>query len=374
MLRRLLHFDWPLLVSVVLLYGVSLLALYSLSSGSVGLAGTVFMRQALYGAAGLVLFFFFFTTDYRHIARWSSAAYFVALVILAAVLVIGSTVRGTAGWLDFGWFQIQPVEMAKLVLIIFLASFLSRKKDSLGELNSLMVSLVLSGTMVFFVLRQPDLGSALVLIAIWAGMLFLGGLNLRHASILAVAGIGFVLVGWAFLQPYQRDRIATFFDPQSDPQGSGYNVLQALVAVGSGGVFGKGVGHGSQSQLNFLPERHTDFIFAVIGEELGFLGILFVLSMYALLFWRLFAIAMRAGDNFGYLFVGGVGIMLLVQVLVNVGMNMGLLPVTGIPLPLVSYGGSSLTTTLASLGMVFNIAVRGREETPFLAVRPHATP
>ncbi len=373
MLRYLPRFDWPLLIATLLLFGTGWLALYSLSSSAPTLSGTIFMRQGIYALVGLGLFLFFFTTDYRHVARWSSSLYFITLAVLAAVLIIGSTVRGTAGWIDLGWFQVQPVEMAKFILIVFLASFLSRKRDTLGEGTGLLVSLTLVGVMVFLVLRQPDLGSALVLLAIWVGMLFLSGLNSRYVGWLTASGLILVMFGWAFLQPYQRDRILTFFDPASDPQGSGYNVLQAIVAVGSGGVFGKGIGHGSQSQLNFLPERHTDFIFAVIGEELGFLGILFLLLMYALLFFRLFLIATRSGDNLGYLCVGGVGIMFLAQVLVNIGMNMGLLPVTGIPLPFVSYGGSSLTATLASLGLVFNVAARSREENPFLSMPSRRT-
>ena len=291
--------------------------------------------------------------------------------ILSVVLLWGSTVRGTAGWLHFGFFQVQPVEMAKLTLIIFLASFISKKKTELGEIVRIIVSFVLVFVLVVLVLKQPDLGSALVLSGIWAGMLFVSGIRIKHLILLLVVGMTVIGSSWFFLAPYQKDRVLTVLEPQADPKGSGYNVMQAIVAVGSGGLNGKGIGHGSQSQLNFLPEKHTDFIFSVIAEELGLFGSFLVLFLYGVILYRLKCIALSSQDNFGYLLTVGVMIMLFVQMLVNIGMNIGILPVTGIPLPLLSYGGSSLVTVLAALGLVSGVYMRRRSKLlPSLSITP----
>ncbi len=279
--------------------------------------------------------------------------------------------RGTAGWLHFGFFQVQPVEMAKLTLIIFLASFISKKKTELGEIVRIIVSFVLVFVLVVLVLKQPDLGSALVLSGIWAGMLFVSGIRIKHLILLLVVGMTVIGSSWFFLAPYQKDRVLTVLEPQADPKGSGYNVMQAIVAVGSGGLNGKGIGHGSQSQLNFLPEKHTDFIFSVIAEELGLFGSFLVLFLYGVILYRLKCIALSSQDNFGYLLTVGVMIMLFVQMLVNIGMNIGILPVTGIPLPLLSYGGSSLVTVLAALGLVSGVYMRRRSKLlPSLSITP----
>jgi rod shape determining protein RodA len=356
-MRTFLKLDWILLTAVLLLLGIGLLALYSISSSG-WQGGGFFVRQCIYASVGFFLLFFLASVDYRHIQRYSTPLYFATLGVLAAVLLWGSTVRGTAGWIKFGLFQVQPVEVAKLTLIIFLASFISKKRTELGELVRLAASFVLAFVLIALVLKQPDLGSSLVLTAVWAGMLFVSGMRMKHFLFLVLAGVAVAASSWFFLAPYQKERIMTVFEPQADPRGSGYNVMQAIVAVGSGGLKGKGIGHGSQSQLNFLPEKHTDFIFSVITEELGLVGSFLVLFLYGLLFYRTRVIASEARDNFGYLLTAGVMIMLFVQIAVNVGMNIGVVPVTGIPLPLLSYGGSSLVTVMASLGLVLGVALR----------------
>jgi rod shape determining protein RodA len=303
----------------------------------------------------------FVSTDYRHIARLSTPTYFVMLGLLLLVLLLGTTVRGTLGWINLGFAKVQPVELAKLTLIIFLASFFAKKRTELGDFSRLFASLVLAGIMVFLVLLQPDLGSALVLIGIWAGMILIAGL--RWSQFFLLIGLGLMLVGasWFFLAPYQKDRIMNVFEPKADTRGSGYNVLQAMVSVGSGGLMGTGIGHGSQAQLNFLPEKHTDFIFATLTEELGLVGAVFILLMYGVLLYRIWRIGVGAQDNFGYLACSGVFFFFLIQIVVNVGMNIGLLPVTGIPLPLVSYGGSSLVAMLAAIGLVLNVHLKSQE-------------
>lgn len=353
MLRFFAKFDWILLSVTLLLLGVGLLALYSLSSAGEGT--DYFSRQAFFAGLGLGVMFFAASLDYRHIAKYSTAIYFLSIAVLLLVLLFGTTVRGTAGWISFGVFQVQPVELAKVALIIFLASFISQKKSELGEWTRVIASLILSAGLIFLVLRQPDLGSSLVLAAIWGGMILASGLRLKHLLVLGLLGAGLVAGSWFTLADYQKARIQTFIHPEADPQGSGYNVLQAMVAVGSGGLTGKGVGHGSQSQLNFLPEKHTDFIFAVVSEELGFIGAIFVIGLYLVLLYRVRCIGREAGDNFGYLVAVGTLVMLFVQIMINIGMNIGLLPVTGLPAPLLSYGGSSLLSVCLSLGLLLGI-------------------
>lgn len=355
MLRMLYKFDWILVCVIALLLLVGLLALYSLSASG----GTdYFLKQSIFAGLGLVVMLFVASLDYRHIQKYSTTLYFLTAAVLLGVLFFGTTVRGTAGWLSFGIFQVQPVEIAKVTLIIFLASFISKKKSELGEWTRVIASLILSTILIFLVLRQPDLGSSLVLSAIWVGMIVASGLRAKHFLVLALLGSLLAAGSWFLLADYQKARINTFLDPESDPQGSGYNVIQAIVAVGSGGISGKGLGYGSQSQLSFLPEKHTDFIFAVIAEELGLAGAVFVIALYGLLLYRIRSIGIAASDNFGYLLSLGVMIMVFSQVLVNVGMNVGLLPVTGLPAPFLSYGGSSLLSLFASVGLLLSVYQR----------------
>jgi rod shape determining protein RodA len=267
--------DWALIITMLFLSVTSLLILFSISSGS---GADYFVRQGIYLGLGFGLFFFTARLDYRHIARYSTGIYFLTALVLLSVLFFGATVRGTAGWLSFGFFQLQPVELAKLSLIIFLASFIAQKKSELGEWTRIIASLVLSAVLIFLVLRQPDLGSSLVLMAIWGGMILASGIRLRQLFVLVLLGVLLSGASWFFLGDYQKDRIHTFLHPEADPRGAGYNVLQSMVAVGSGGLTGKGIGQGTQSQLNFLPEKHTDFIFAAGSEELGLLGASLILS------------------------------------------------------------------------------------------------
>lgn len=363
MLRRFFQGDWILFSAAYLLVGMGLLSLFSLSNGTD--ASTVFVRQAVFVVLGTVLLFLFPAFDYRHLSRLSTPLYFLMAGILLFVLLFGSTIRGTSGWIHIGGFQFQPVEFSKIVLIVFLASFISKKRSELGDFVRLAASFVLTALFVFLVLKQPDLGSSLVLAGIWGGMVVVSGIRKRYFFLLLAVFSVVVSLGWFFLAPYQRDRILTFLHPDLDPRGSGYNVLQSLVAVGSGGISGKGLGHGSQAQSNFLPERHTDFIFAVIAEELGFVGVAIALSLFGILLWRITAVARLSCDNFGYLVCVGISLMLCIQIVVNIGMNIGLLPVTGIPLPLVSYGGSSLLSVFFGLALVQNIFSRRQENTSY---------
>lgn len=347
-----MQFDWVLFSAMILLSGISILVLYGFSSDG---KPEYFLRQSIFVSVGFLISLFVAGFDYRYIGKHSTTLYFFMLGILVAVLLLGRTVRGTEGWIDLGFFQIQPVEFAKVVLVLFLASFITKKKSELGEWTRLIASLILTGAIVFLVMRQPDLGSSIVLLAVWGVMLLVSGIRLKHILVLGVLGTLLVSGSWFFLEDYQKARIESFANPELDPKGSGYNVLQAMVAVGSGGMFGKGIGHGSQSQSNFLPEKHTDFIFASINEELGVAGAFLTIFLYGVIFYRLRSIGIQSSDNLGYLITVGVYAMILVQVIINIGMNVGLLPVTGIPLPFMSYGGSSILSLFIAIGIVQSV-------------------
>lgn len=356
---RFARIDLVLVSAVFFLFGIGLIALYSFSETIAG--NLYFGKQLAVGILGIALMLFVGTLDYRHFARMSTPLYFFTLAVLLGVLFFGSEIRGTVGWLTLAGFQIQPVEFAKLTLILFLASFISKKRSELGEWTRLIASLFLSALLILLVLRQPDLGSGLVLAFIWLSMIVVSGIRWKHFFVLGVLGIALVATSWFFLADYQKARLETFLNPELDPRGSGYNVLQSMVAVGSGGVSGKGIGHGSQSQLNFLPERHTDFIFAVISEELGLIGGGLVLFLYGLFLFRIMRIAEMARDNTGYLIAVGILALFFVHILVNLGMNMGFLPVTGLPAPFLSYGGSALLSFFLALGLLLSV-YRFREE------------
>lgn len=360
MLNKFLKVDWVLLFSAVLLLGVGLAVLYSISMASSNDGSlTIFWRQIIFALIGMCAMLFFAMTNYQNLKFQSTSVYFATLFILTAVLLFGKNVRGTAGWIGIGTFHIQPVEIAKLSMIIFLSSFISQKKMELGETGRLVASAILCGIMILLVIKQPDFGSAMVLVGIWVGMTVVSGISAKKIAIMVAATIIISTAGWFNLEPYQKDRVMSFARPGSvDLKGAGYNVNQSMIAVGSGGVAGKGIGHGSQSQLNFLPEKHTDFIFASIAEELGLLGSLFVIGLFGIMFYRMRIIAMNAPDNFGFLVVIGIMLMFFVQVWENIGMNIGIMPVTGIPLPLLSYGGSSLIVTMASIGILSSINSR----------------
>lgn len=350
-----------MLIAVFLLLIMGMLALWSISFQDATFNPTNFVKQLTSIGIGLALLFFFSFYDYRVLNSWSTKFYFIILTVLVLVIFWGTTIRGTTGWIGVGSFHIQPVEIAKLVLIIFLASFLSKKKTEFSIVVRTIVSVVLIFLPVFLILKQPDFGSAAIIIGVWGILILISGISKKNFLVLLLITVIALTSGWLMLKDYQRERISNLVHPEQDPQGSGYNVLQSIVAVGSGGFFGKGLGHGSQSQLNFLPEKHTDFIFAVIAEELGFLGSAAILTLFGILFYRMKETARLARDNFGYLLSVGVMSMVFLQFLVNIGMNMGIMPVTGVPLPFLSYGGSSLVTTLASIGILESIYMRRAE-------------
>ena len=360
-MNKFFKLDWVLIFSVMLLLVVGLLVIYSISFDGSVLNATHLKTQIAAIIIGFALMFFLAFLDYRKLDSYSTKLYFLMLFLLVVVLVVGKTVNGNTGWLGFSYFNIQPVELAKLVMIIFLASFLSKKRTQLSLVVRIVASVVLIFLPIFLIMKQPDLGSAVIILASWGILLSTSGITKKNLLILLILGGLVVSPGWFFMKNYQKDRIMNFLEPSRDPNGSGYNVIQATIAVGSGQLFGKGLGHGSQSQLNFLPEKHTDFIFSVIAEELGFFGATAILVLFSIIFWRMKETANKARDNFGYLFVIGTMAMIFFQLLINAGMNMGVMPVAGITLPFLSYGGSSMVTLLAAIGIVQSVYLRRKD-------------
>lgn len=351
-----INYDWIAVASVLFLLLTGLIAIYSLSLETEKEVFNNFQKQLTYLGFSLVGFVVLSLIDYRIWKSYSGLLYLTGVVLLILVLFFGSNIRGTSGWFKLGFFNVQPVELMKLFLIISLAKYFSQVGSNQLRLHSVLVSFAYTAIPAFLAAKQPDMGSAMVMVVIWFGMLFFAGLKKKYVFVLAVLGILIAVFGWGVvLNDYQQQRIQTFLNPETDPLGSGYNVIQSMVAVGSGGVHGKGIGHGSQSQLNFLPEKHTDFIFATIAEESGLIGVSLVLGMLWLLLLRMKKTADNSKDFFGRLVVGGVMIMIFFQTFVNIGMNVGIMPIAGLSLPFLSYGGSFLITTLVAFGLTQSV-------------------
>jgi rod shape determining protein RodA len=315
-------------------------------------------RQGIFALVNFLFVFVMLHFDYRSLSRYANILYIINMGMLLAVMFIGQSALGAQRWIQIGPINLQPSEFSKLIMIIALASLLDKKAGKLNSFREIIPVFIYVGIPFLLVLKQPDLGTSLVFLAILFGMIFIAGISTRHLMIIFGAGAALLPIFWHFLKDYQKKRLTVFIDPNVDPLGSGYHIIQSKIAIGSGMLFGKGLFGGTQSQLNFLPENHTDFIFAVIGEELGFIGSVIILLLYFILLYRSIKIAGAAKDNFGTLLATGITSMLTFHVLVNVGMTAGIMPVTGIPLPLMSYGVSSLTTNLVSIGILLNIYMR----------------
>ncbi|MFA5029461.1 MAG: rod shape-determining protein RodA [Patescibacteria group bacterium] len=349
--------DWALLAAVFLLIAFGLSAIYSVALGQ-GLGEFInFKKQLVWLVVGVFLMFFISSVNYHYWRRWAWLGYFLGLILLVLVLTpLGSTIRGSQGWFSLGIFSFQPVEFMKIFLIIVLADVYSRYARTINK----FLQLVLIGLLVVLplglVMLQPDFGSAMVIFFVWLLSSLLLIRKKWHLAVIIILILASFLVSWNFVfQDYQKDRIITFVNPAADPLGSGYNVRQSIIAVGAGRLLGRGLGFGSQSQLKFIPESQTDFIFAVIAEELGLVGVLLVLVFFFLIFYRVYLVATRAPDDFGMFLALLILIVIFVHVFINIGMGLGLMPVTGISLPLVSYGGSFLIVTLFFIGLVLNI-------------------
>ena len=314
-------------------------------------------RQGISILVDIALAAFWMNFDYKILQRYGNHFYVFNLVLLILVMLIGQTALGAQRWIALGPISIQPSEFSKLIMIIALAAMME-KRGKVQSLSDLAPIAAYVGLPFLLVLKQPDLGTSLVFLAIFFGMVFVAGIRLRILFWLFGLGLAAMPVLWHFLKDYQKMRIMVFMDPNVDPLGAGYHIIQSKIAIGSGLLFGKGLFGGTQSQLNFLPENHTDFIFSVVGEELGFVGCTVLLLLYLIVLWRGIKIAQDASDTFGRLLAVGITSMIAFHVLVNVGMTMGIMPVTGIPLPLMSYGVSSLTTNIMAIAILLNIQLR----------------
>lgn len=355
MLRRV---DWLLFLSVGVLAGLGVLAVWSVDlARDPGFLN--FKKQLTFVSVGFVAACLLILIDYRAVRASARLFYVLGLALLIGVLIFGVSVRGTRGWFELGGWTFQPVEFAKIFLIAALAKYMARKAHVVDPKVILGTGLLV-GLYVGATLAQPDFGSALVLLAIAVGMLAFTSVPRRYVvGGVLLAGVAAALLWNVALADYQKARIASFVNPAADPFGRGYNIRQAVIAVGSGGLFGRGLGEGSQAQLRFLPEAQTDFIFAVLAEELGFFVVALVIAAYALMLQRLVAIARAIKEGFALFFVAGVFVVISVQAILNIGMNLGLLPIVGLPLPFVSYGGSAMLANFLMLGIVQSIRVRG---------------
>lgn len=355
------------LTLLVLALAICALGIMSIYSSTYQKEGSLwqmeYRRQLFWVILGLICFFAVAGTDYRRLWDWTYLLYGLTVFFLVMVFVLGIVRLGAQRWLRFGWFNFQPSELAKLALVIFLARYFSRKSaDDLslpsgrfGIFRGIILPFIFVAFPMLVIIEQPDLGSGLILLFVFVCFLYLSGVRLRYIVIfLAVISLPLPFL-WNFLRSYQKDRILVFLNPNIDPTGAGYTIIQSKIAIGSSGFLGKGWLSGTQSQLHFLPESHTDFIFATFTEEWGLLGSFVLLLLYFLLIKKGFSIAQRTQDTFGRLLACGISLMLAIQVFINISMNLGLAPVVGIPLPLMSYGGSSILMTFIALGILASI-------------------
>ncbi len=351
---RLRRLDWWMVGAVLLLLTLSIVLMYGIESGS-GNESSAFVKQILFAILGLMLFVLFSFINYRVLQNYAYILYGAGALLLVAVLLFGTTIRGTTGWFQIGGLSVQPVEFAKVILIIALARYFADHTFQFTSWKIIGYAFGIVGIYAALVLRQPDLGSTAVFVAAFGILLWLTNIRFKQLAIIIASGLIVVAIAWvALLEDYQKDRVLTFLDPARDPLVSGYNVTQAIISVGSGQFLGRGLGLGTQSQLHFLPERESDFIFAVIAEELGFIGASIVIILLGIILWRLWVIMRRANDDYTKYLAAGIALVIFFQSLINIGMNLGILPVTGIPLPLVSAGGSSLLAILSALGITQN--------------------
>ncbi len=364
------NIDYSLVLAAVAIIGLGLLTIASATQATSLSPDThldFVWRQLLGIFIGAAAFFFFLYWRYEDIIKYVPLLYWVNLAALFLVLIIGYSAGGAQRWVQIGPFLFQPSEFAKLVVIVGLAAYLIQRQDQLFRLKEILKALAYVGLPALLVLAQPDLGTALVFLAIALGMLFVAGARPLWLGALLFGGLGTVASWiwlhlrfdlWMPLQSYQLERLIVFLDPWKDWQGAGYHVIQSQIAIGAGGLFGRGLFNGSQNQLNFLPEQHTDFIFSVFAEELGFVGVAILLGLFFVVIYRGIQIAAQAKDEFGTLLAAGIVSMLAFHVMTNVGMAAGIMPVTGLPLPLFSYGPSSMVITMAALGLLNNVWLR----------------
>ena len=348
--------DWLLVFFVV---PITLAGLFTMKS-FVPQEGTInfFDKQVVWIIVSLIIFFVFSFIDFRFLRRTDVLVtlFLIFCILLIVLFIVGHVAKGAQSWFSFGVFSFQPVDLMKLVLILLLSKYFSRRHVEIRDIKHIFISGFYAFVPFVLVLLQPDFGSAMVIFLIWFGMVLVSGISKTHLFFVLLSGALIFASLWIFaLAPYQKDRILSFINPLADIHNSGYNASQSTIAVGSGQILGKGLGFGTQSRLKFLPEPQSDFIFAAYAEEWGFIGSSFILLLYGLVIWRVLHSASLGLSNFEMLFGMGIAIFFMSHILINIGMNLGLMPITGIPLPFMSYGGSHLVTEFAGLGILMNM-------------------
>ena len=363
--RRWRAFDWQLLLYLLLLVGFGMVmgfsANYQAIGGDDGLSQTV--KTLIWTGIGLTLFFVAASIDYHWLQTFATPIYLVVLGLLVATMLLGRNLFGAQMSITVAGIDFQFSEVSKVLMIVVLAAFLASRRGRIGQLSTIVGAALLMALPTYLVYQQPDLGTALVFVAILLGMLFMSGAGIGWLALLGGATVAVAPIAVAALQEYQRQRLFCFLDPTADPQGACYQVVQALNAVGSGGLLGQGLTAGRQNQLGFLPVQSTDFIFTVVAEELGFIGGMILLGLFALLIWRVLSIGWGARDAFGACIAAGLASLLLFQITVNIGMVTGIMPVTGIPLPFITYGGSSMISLLFGMGLLQSVRVHSWKPT-----------
>lgn len=352
-MKRFFDIDWILLGSTIPLLGAGLITMNSFTAAS-----PYFNRQFIWIVVALTVFFVLSNIDFRFLHRtWVVTGLFVGgSALLVSLFVFGHVAKGAQSWLKFGFFSLQPAEFLKIVLIIVLAKYFSRRHIEIAHIRHILVSGVYAFIIFVLVLIQPDFGSAIIIFFLWLGMVLVSGISKKHIALVGLIGVIAFAGLWNFgFQDYQKNRIKNFINPLADIRGTGYNAYQSTIAVGSGQWLGKGVGYGTQSRLRFLPEFQTDFIFAAFAEEWGYVGVLLLFTMFSILIFRIVTIAMHGATNFEILFGLGVAILFIVHILINIGMNIGVLPVTGTALPFLSYGGTHVLTEFIALGILMGM-------------------
>lgn len=350
---RVRHIDWILFLAIVPILGAGLVSMYAFMG-----VNNFFERQLLWIAVAFAVAIGVSFLDLRILRKTYAvlALFLFSTGLLALLFLLGSVVKGAQSWFHFGFFALQPADPMKLVLVLILAKYFSRRHVEIAHWKHIFISGCYALIPTLLVLIQPDFGSAIILVGIWFGMTVVSGISKKHLFIVLGSGLLIFFVLWSFVfVPYQRNRILNFIHPLTDIRGTGYNAYQSTIAVGSGELLGKGIGYGTQSRLKFLPEYQTDFVFASFAEEWGFVGVLLLLLCYGIVVWRILRAALRGATNFETLFALGLAIFFMTQFTVNIGMNMGLLPVTGQTLPFMSYGGSHLVTEFAGLGILMGM-------------------
>lgn len=345
-----IRFEWDILVLLLCMFGFSLAVIWSVNPD-------YFFSQLAFFITGIIIFFIFRGIN-GDIYEKAGLLFYIISVILLIFTLLSPDVRGSSRWIFFGDYRIQPSEIIKPFLIVSYASFLVNKKNGFLNFSFIFLLIIIPLVLIFL---QPDLGSSIIFFLFSFAMIFANGLSLTviaSSAVLTIIGSPFI---WSILKDYQKQRILNFLSPQTDPQGAGYNAIQSMIAVGSGKLSGQGLGRGSQSHLRFLPENHTDFIFASLAEEFGFFGCLLILLSYSYLFYKLLSLLFQTQDKFTYLVIVGVFMQIFTQFFVNIAMNIGLLPITGVTLPLISAGGSSILATMISLGIVFSLSKKKKQ-------------